>query len=150
MHVVATAAPISTTRGLSLNCVCGHTHSIAKSYPSLRGVNWSWSGGSVTVKVSSISWSKCSPFSPGANATSKFWAIIAIDVRRLNSARFLPGQLYAPKQILVCLRLASFGSTYQVKTADRERRLSSSPPFVLRIVQEQNLRAAATTENLSE
>jgi hypothetical protein len=104
----------------------------------------------VTVNVSSISWSKCSPLSPGAKVTSKFWAIIASDIRRLNSARFLPGQLYAPEKILVSLSCASFGSAYHVKTAGRERRSCSSPSYTPRTVLERNLQLAATTEDLFE
>jgi hypothetical protein len=53
----------------------------------------------VTVNVSSISLSNASPVSPGANETSKFCAIIESDVRKLISARFLPGQPYAPVQL---------------------------------------------------
>jgi hypothetical protein len=53
------------------------------------------------VKVSSISLSKVSPVSPGANETSNFCAIIESEVRRLSCAKFLPGQPYAPAKVLV-------------------------------------------------
>lgn len=65
----------------------------------VRGVNRSRRDGSVTVNVSSISFSNSSPVSPDAKLTSKFCAIIEREMRKLIWARFLPGQLYAPIKV---------------------------------------------------
>lgn len=54
-------------------------------------------GGRVVVKVSRVSFSNLPPVSSGANAISYCCANVDTEMRRLNMAKFFPGQLYGPR-----------------------------------------------------
>jgi hypothetical protein len=87
------------------------------------------------VNVSSISLSNISPVSPGAKETSKFCAIIESDVRKLISARFFPGQPYAPIWLSAAkIRIGCCCKAHLARMADTARCPSPSPTGSLRNV----------------
>ena len=83
-HLAMSTTPIEPYQG---------AYGLLRNQACSLGLNCSCSGGSVTVKVSSISLSNASPVSPGANVMSKFCTMVDNATRRLSCARFLPGQL---------------------------------------------------------